>query len=54
MKPRKMRWAGYVAQIGEERNAYRLLVGKQEGKRQVGRPRNRWVDNIEMDLVEAG
>jgi hypothetical protein len=49
---RKMRWAGHVARIGETRNAYRILVGKPEGKRPVGRPRRRWVDNIEMDLRE--
>jgi hypothetical protein len=40
--------------MGEKRNAYRLLVGKPEGKRQVGRPRRRWVDNIRMDLKEVG
>jgi hypothetical protein len=39
---------------GEKRNAYRLLVGKSEGKRQLGRPRHRWVDNIRMDLGEVG
>jgi hypothetical protein len=42
----RMRWAGHVARMGEKRNAYRLLVGKPEGKRQLGRPRCRWVDNI--------
>jgi hypothetical protein len=40
--------------MGEERNAYRLLVGKPEGKRPLGRPRGRWVDNIRMDLGEVG
>jgi hypothetical protein len=45
-----MRWAGHVARIGENRNAYRLLVGKPEGKRPLGRPICRWVDNIRMDL----
>jgi hypothetical protein len=40
--------------MGEKRNAYRLLVGKPEGKRQLGRPRRRWVDNIRMDLGEVG
>jgi hypothetical protein len=45
-----MRWAGHVARMGEKRNAYRLLVGKPEGKRPLGRPRRRWVDNIRMDL----
>jgi hypothetical protein len=47
-----MRWAGHVARIGEKRNAYRILVGKPEGKRPLGRPRRRWVDNIKMDLRE--
>jgi hypothetical protein len=47
-----MRWAGHVAQIGEKRNAYKILVGKPEGKRPLGRPRRRWVDNIKMDLRE--
>jgi hypothetical protein len=54
MKSRKMRWAGHVARIGETRNAYRILVGKPEGKRPLGRPRRRWVDNIKMDLGEMG
>jgi hypothetical protein len=45
---------GHVARIGEKRNAYRLLVGKQEGRRPLGRPRRRWLDNIKMDLVEVG
>jgi hypothetical protein len=54
MKARRMRWAGHVARIGEKRNAYRLLVGKPEEKRPLGRPRRRWVDNIRMDLVEVG
>jgi hypothetical protein len=49
-----MRWAGHVARTGEKRNAYRLLVGKSEGKRPLGRPRRRWVDNIRMDLAEVG
>jgi hypothetical protein len=49
-----MRWAGHVAQLGEKRNAYRILVGKPEGKRLLGRPRRRLVDNIEMDLREIG
>jgi hypothetical protein len=48
-----MRWAGHVAQRGEKRKAYRLLVGKPEGRRPLGRPRRRWVD-IRMDLVEVG
>jgi hypothetical protein len=54
MKSRRMRWEGHVAQMGEKRNAYRLLVGKPEGKRPLGRPRCRWVDNIRMDLGEVG
>jgi hypothetical protein len=54
MKLRRMRWAGHVAGIGENRNAYRLLVGKPEGRRPLGRPRCRWLDNIRMDLVEVG
>jgi hypothetical protein len=49
-----MRWAGHVARIGEKRNAYRMLVGKSEGKRPLGRLRGRWVDNIKMDLREIG
>jgi hypothetical protein len=47
-----MRWAGHVAQIGEKRNAYRILVGKPEGQRPLRRPRRMWVDNNEMDLRE--
>jgi hypothetical protein len=54
IKPRRMRWAGHVARMGEKRNAYRLLVGKPEGKRPLGRPRRRWVYNIRMDLGEVG
>jgi hypothetical protein len=53
-KSRRMRWAGHVARIGEKRNACRLLVGKPEGKRPLGRPSRRWVDNIRMDLGEVG
>jgi hypothetical protein len=49
-----MRWAGHVAEMEEKRNAYRLLVGKPEGRRPLGRPRRRWLDNIRMDLVEEG
>jgi hypothetical protein len=51
IKSRRMRWAGHVAQMGET-NAYGILVGKPEGKRTLGRPRRRWVDNIKMDLRE--
>jgi hypothetical protein len=46
----RVRWAEHVARMGEKRNAYRILVGKPEGKRPLGRPRRRWVDNIKMDL----
>ena len=51
---RMMRWAGHVARMGEERGVYRLLVGKPEGRRPLGRPRRRWVDNIRTDLQEVG
>jgi hypothetical protein len=54
IKSRRMRWAGHVARMGEKRNAYRLLVGKPDGKRLLGRPRCRWMDNIRMDLGEVG
>jgi hypothetical protein len=47
-----MRWAGHMPRIGENRNAYRILVGKPEGKRPLRRPRRRWMDNIKMDLRE--
>jgi hypothetical protein len=50
MKSRRMRWAGHVARMGEKRNVYKLLVGK----RPLGRPRCRWLDNIRMDLVDVG
>jgi hypothetical protein len=53
-KLRRMRWAGHVARMGEKRNVCRLLVGKPEGKRPLGRPRHRWIDNIKMDLLEKG
>jgi hypothetical protein len=53
IKSRRMRW-GHVARMGEKRAAYRLLAGEAEGKRPLGRPRCRWVDNIKMDLVEIG
>jgi hypothetical protein len=49
---RRMRWAGHVARMGEKRNLYRLFVGKPEGKRPLGRPRRRWIDNIKKDLLE--
>ena len=49
-----MRWAGHVARMREDRCVHRVLVGKREGKRPLGRPRRRWEDNIKMDLQEAG
>jgi hypothetical protein len=49
-----MRWQGNVARLGEGRGVYRVLVGKPEGKRPLGRPRRRWEDNIRMDLQEVG
>jgi hypothetical protein len=54
IKSRRMRWAGHVARIGEKRNVYRLLIGKPEGKRPLGRPRRRWINNNKMDLLEMG
>jgi hypothetical protein len=54
IKSRRMRWTGHVAQMGEKRNVYRLLVGNSEGKRPLGRPRHRWIDNIKMVLLEIG
>jgi hypothetical protein len=54
IKLKRMRWAVHVARMGEKRNAYRLLVGKPEVKRPLGRPRRRWVDNIRMDRGEVG
>jgi hypothetical protein len=50
----RIRWAGHVARMGEKRNVYRLLVRKPEGKRPLGRPRRRWIDNIKIDLLEMG
>jgi hypothetical protein len=47
-------WAGHVARMGEKRYVYRLLVGKPERKRPLGRPRRRWMDNIKIDLLEIG
>jgi hypothetical protein len=52
IKPRRMRWAGHVARMWEKRNVYRLLAGRPEGKRPLGRPRRRWIYNIKMDLSE--
>jgi hypothetical protein len=53
IKSRRMKWAGHVARMGEKRGAYRILVGRPEGRRPLGRPRRRWDDNIKMDLQEA-
>jgi len=53
IKSRRMRWAGHIARMGEWRGVYRVLVGKPEGKRPVGRPRCRWEANIKMDLQEV-
>jgi hypothetical protein len=49
-----MRWMGHVERMGEGRNVYRVLVGKPEGKRPLGRPRRRWEDGVKMDLREIG
>ena len=54
VKSRRMRWAGHVARMGEERGVHRVLVGKPKGKRPLGRPRRTWEDNIKMDLQEVG
>ena len=54
IKSRRMRWAGHVVRMDEERGVCRVLLGKQEGRRPLGRPRRRWVDNIRMDLQEVG
>jgi len=54
IKSRRMRWAGHVTRMSEERGVYRVLVGKPEGKKPLGRRRRRWVDNIRMDLQEVG
>jgi hypothetical protein len=54
IKSRRMRWAGHVSRMGEMRNAYRILVGKPEGRRPLGRPRRKWVDNMKMVLREIG
>jgi len=50
VKSRRMRWAGHVERMGEDRGVHRVLVGKPEGRRSLGRPRHRWEDNIKMDL----
>jgi hypothetical protein len=54
VKSRRMRWAGHVARMGEERKVYKVLVVQPEGKRPLGRPRRRWEDGIRMDLSEIG
>jgi hypothetical protein len=54
IKSRRMRWAGHVACMGEGRGVYRVLVGRPEGKRPLGRPRHRWENNVKMDLREIG
>ena len=54
IKSRRMRWAGHVARMGEERGVYKVLLGKPEGRRPLGRPRRRWMGNIRMDLQEVG
>jgi hypothetical protein len=54
IKSRIIRWAGHVSRMGEKRGVCRVLVGKLEGKRPLGRPRRRWEDNIKMDLQDVG
>jgi hypothetical protein len=54
IKSRRIRWAGHVARMGEEKGVYRVLVGSPEGRRPMGRPRRRWKDNIKLDLREMG
>ena len=54
VKSRRMRWAGHVARMGEGRGVHRVLMGKPEGRRPLGRPRRRWEDNIKTDLQELG
>jgi hypothetical protein len=54
IKSRRLRWAGHVARMGEGRGAYRILVGRPEGRRPLGRPRRRWEYNIKIDLQEVG
>jgi hypothetical protein len=51
---RRMRWAGHVVRLGVERNAYRILRGKSEGKSSLERPRHTWNDNIKIDLRDIG
>ena len=54
IKSRRMRWTGHVARMGEERGVYRVLLGKPDRRRPLGRPRRRWVDNIRIYLQEVG
>jgi hypothetical protein len=54
VKSRRMRWAGHVARMGEDRKVYKVLAGKPEGKRPLGRPRRRWEHGVRMDLREIG
>jgi hypothetical protein len=54
VKPRRMKWAGHVASMAEGRGVHRVLVGKPEGKKPLGRPRHRWEDNIKIDFQEVG
>jgi hypothetical protein len=54
IKSRRMRWAGHVARMRERRGTYRILIGRPEGRRPLGRPRRRWEDNIKMDLQDVG
>jgi hypothetical protein len=54
IKSRRMRWVGHVERMGKERKVYKVLMGKPEGKRPIGRPRRRWEDGIGMDLREIG
>jgi hypothetical protein len=53
MKSKRMRWVGHVARVGEKRGVYRVLVGKPEGKRPLGRHRRKWEENIKVDLQEV-
>ena len=54
IKSRRMRWAGHIARMGEKRGMYRVLVGKPDGRRLLGRPRRRWENNMKIDLQEVG
>ena len=54
VKSRRVRWPGQLARIGEDRGVHRVLVGKPEGKKPLGKPRRRWEDNIKMELQEVG